>query len=342
MLEAITYGTRLSIDISKRVVKSDTGIFVIFVIWVFSILLYQPSLKRLSLMGLAGFYKTASLSKTASFLIIIILACYLREILLKYTLIMPYPWSNTRLYPCQLLHECNIPCVVWFEDALARYQVPTFVFDLYILVPDINEAAEVLAEKGYTLLEQYQARIGNANVQSAQHRLLPPKDISNEAELDPRRQNTIRPLPSYQEPSRPTAIVLLPASQWNFALPARHHWDLINRSVSFFPELPALVDALIDSFLNTPLEESMLVNHLRGQITYLYTHNPALKESSFARLLKYEHRQYHLDRLSGTSTGTLYFIRRQRVIRDTLRESHHKIRECSATNDIQGPSSEKV
>ncbi|KAF2475535.1 uncharacterized protein BDR25DRAFT_382564 [Lindgomyces ingoldianus] len=46
--------------------------------------------------------------------------------------------SNPRHQPCYILHDHGIPCVVWFEDAVAYYGVPTIVFDLYVLVSDID------------------------------------------------------------------------------------------------------------------------------------------------------------------------------------------------------------
>lgn len=37
-----------------------------------------------------------------------------------------------------------------FEDAIALYGVPTMVFDLHLLVPDLNEATRALMERGWT------------------------------------------------------------------------------------------------------------------------------------------------------------------------------------------------
>lgn len=54
-----------------------------------------------------------------------------------------------RHLPCAILREKGIPCLVWFEDAIAPYGVPTVVFDLHLLVPDIHEAARALFENGW-------------------------------------------------------------------------------------------------------------------------------------------------------------------------------------------------
>jgi hypothetical protein len=53
--------------------------------------------------------------------------------------------------PYTLLRNQGVPCSVWFEDAIARYDVPTVVFDLYLLVPDIDQAAHILCGSGWTI-----------------------------------------------------------------------------------------------------------------------------------------------------------------------------------------------
>lgn len=50
-----------------------------------------------------------------------------------------------------LLHDSNIPCIIWCEDAVGYYGVPTVVFNLHILVPDIHKAAKVLTQRGWHL-----------------------------------------------------------------------------------------------------------------------------------------------------------------------------------------------
>jgi hypothetical protein len=246
-----------------------------------------------------------------------------------------------RFQPCRLLHESQIPCVVWFEDAIAHYGVPTLGFDLYVLVPDIDEAAEALKQRGWTLAEQEQAKIGNAIVESAQHCLIPPKNDSGKAGSD---TGTLSkeppPLPS-KEPSGPTTTVILPAADWNFALPERRQYSSDGSPTAFFPPLPGLLDALIDSSLDAPSDNSMLRGHLACQVSYIYSYTAA-KERSFAEYLKYEHRQYHFDSLSGMTTGTIQFIDHQRTIREALRRGEYQLRECSAARDNEDLFNEKV
>jgi len=51
------------------------------------------------------------------------------------TTITTPPRVNPRFQPIDILRE-NIKSCLWAEDALAFYQVPTVVFELYLLVPD--------------------------------------------------------------------------------------------------------------------------------------------------------------------------------------------------------------
>jgi len=43
----------------------------------------------------------------------------------------------------------RIPCVIWAEDALAHYGVPTVCFDLFLLVHDSAQATKCLTDGGF-------------------------------------------------------------------------------------------------------------------------------------------------------------------------------------------------
>lgn len=231
----------------------------------------------------------------------------------------------SRFQPYYSLLEAAIPCVVWCEDAIAHYSVPTVVFKLYVLVPNIDEAATVLVQKGWTLSESSQTTFGNASLNSPHRCLTPP--------IDPTvKSNTWSPgmgppPPPSRRPPGPTKTVLLPAAEWNFILPS------FDRSqTSLFPPLPELLDALVDKLLDDPLTDSMFWGHLNVLISYLYGYVPILREKSFAEKLKFDHRQFHFDRLSGMSTG-LPFIRHERSIRDALRRGTYQLKDCSADSN---------
>ena len=225
-----------------------------------------------------------------------------------------------RLQPCFALHDSGIPCVVWFEDAIAHYGVPTVLFKLYILVPDIDTAAQELTRRGWVLTPQ-QAKVGNAEVEQAMRHL--------EA-------------PDYErgtEPPGTATTVLLSAADWNYNLPNK--LQIPSNSATFFPPLPYMLDALIDSLLDAPSSNIMLQRHLACQIAYLYAHVPALREPSFAGFLKLEHRQYRSDTLSGMNTGNVKCIAHQHNSRDAIRQGTYELRECSASQDNEDLFTEK-
>jgi hypothetical protein len=238
---------------------------------------------------------------------------------------------NPRHLPCHILHDSNLPCVVWFEDAIANYGVPTVVFDLYILVQDLETAAQVLVKSGWNLVLQEKGEIGNAIIDSPQRRLTPPSQYIRKAELPtshPRTSNFPPPLPDKSLPG-PTTTVLLPAADWNFSLAEVGANDTKPLMYTVFPPLAGLVDALIDSLLDFSSGNAMFRNFLANQITYLYRWAPEQQEKMFAEQLRYEHRQYHLDVLSGMSHGTVPFVAHQRKIREASRQGTHVLQECT-------------
>ncbi|KAL5320348.1 hypothetical protein ACEPPN_011149 [Leptodophora sp. 'Broadleaf-Isolate-01'] len=224
-----------------------------------------------------------------------------------------------RYQPCYILRDKRIPCVMWCEDAIAHYGVPTVVFSLYLLVPNINQAAEALVQSGWHLEDSAHTEIGNAPFRGAHHRLTPAVDA---AQMRPIWTPGMGPppLPS-KEPPGPTTTILLPASEWNYTFPESTR-DII-------PSLPALLDGLIDKLLDDPLTECGFFNHLAVLILYLYDYSPGVKQRSFAEELKYDHRQFHYDLSSGMSSG-LPFIRHERKIRDALRNGTYQLCDCSA------------
>ncbi|KAF1814109.1 hypothetical protein P152DRAFT_465070 [Eremomyces bilateralis CBS 781.70] len=82
--------------------------------------------------------------------------------------------TGARYQPCTVLRDHHIPYVIWFEDALLRYGIPTGIFHLYLLVNNLDEAAEVLIQRLGWTLSSAPARIGSATVDTPQRRLLPP------------------------------------------------------------------------------------------------------------------------------------------------------------------------
>ncbi|QRD84892.1 hypothetical protein F9C07_9146 [Aspergillus flavus] len=147
--------------------------------------------------------------------------------------------GEPRYKPCQVFSFHQIPHAIWFEDALVHYGVPTVVFDLYILVPDIDVAADLLAKAGWTFDMQKPHLIGNAKVDLVtfpQQRLISPDGV--------------------------TRTVLLPAADWKYPLAAdtRLEFAPLEDGSSHqvpFPPLAGLLDALIESWLDLPSDDAI-------------------------------------------------------------------------------------
>lgn len=226
--------------------------------------------------------------------------------------------ARPRHEPCLVLQEAGIPCVVWFEDAIGHYGVPTVVFDLHLLVPDIDAAAEVLLKNGWTYDEE----------QSAEYHFLRQYPDFRRCRLNPPSTDEAPklrpwpPLPPSKDPTGSATAVLLPAPDWN--LPSEKL--LLTRG--FIPLLPDLTNGLIESLLDSE-DSPGIEDHISVHIAYLYDHVPVLKERSFASSLAYENRQFHHDILSGLETGTRRFLAHERRVRKELRKGERQLQECS-------------
>ncbi|KAL4908143.1 hypothetical protein BDW74DRAFT_146923 [Aspergillus multicolor] len=228
-----------------------------------------------------------------------------------------------RYDPCFILGDNKVPYAVWFEDAVLLYGVPTVVFDLYILVLDLNISAEYLVNAGWALDTKSLHQIGNSEVDTPQVALL--------------------------SPDGETKTVLLLASDWKFSLAVNSTLERVfltlaamvdgvrmterlpDKRVSF-PTLPGLLDALIESWLDGPGYCDTL-QHLAVMLNYLYEYAPALKEVSFVDQLRYEHRQFHYDVLSGMDSSTFLFREYERKIRDALLRGQYGLQRCSAPDN---------
>jgi hypothetical protein len=211
---------------------------------------------------------------------------------------------------------------LWFEDAIAYYGVPTVVFDVFLLVSDIDEAAAVLTESGWDppptrMSDRY--HFLNKPPPLRCRRLVPPDAEAGDATASRPSQ------PAFYNPHRPTVTVLLPAADWDFS-PEKL---LQSSQNTFIPPLSALVDLLIGVLLDLP-DRSLVQGHVSMQLSYLYGHVKQVNENSFADQLHYEHRQFHFDCLAGMAMGTIPFIVHERAIRDSLRRGGHELRDCSA------------
>jgi hypothetical protein len=184
------------------------------------------------------------------------------------------------------------------------------VFDVHVLVPDIDEAASVLIERGWIDAGPPTNIYHFLTGPFPQRRLKPPAPETTQ-EPDTDQPNNYTP--------KLTTTVLLPASNWNVPID-----NLRPRSPDeFVPPLPILLDAMIDSLLDSP-DDCALRSHLVVLVGYLYTYCKTLKTQDFAKNLRLDHRQYHYDVLSKPGRGTIPFLREQRQIRAEIREGKRR------------------
>lgn len=128
--------------------------------------------------------------------------------------LMMEDYSDLRLYPCFLLHDRKIPCCVWLEDAVKYHGTNTVLFNMHILVTNLDSAAQVLTEKGWSLVERDPSRWDIGVAAKPNRRLVPPQDIISRHNFD-----TSQPLPPPSQKLGPATTILLQAEDWNFTLP---------------------------------------------------------------------------------------------------------------------------
>lgn len=207
---------------------------------------------------------------------------------------------------------------MWFEDALGSYGVNTVVFDLHIVVSNIESAAAVLLQQGWA---PYQTRKNDCysflwNSDALPYRsLLPPDWVGEEVAPWP-------PLPrSQQPPERQPVTVLLSSAFWE--VPS----DLPLQG-SLNPPLSTIADSLIARLLDSD-DGGRLQRHLAMQVSGMYDYVDQVKQHSFADSLSHVHRQFHLDACGGENVTTIPGIKRQREKVDALL---HGAQDPQATN----------
>ncbi|KAJ5836681.1 hypothetical protein N7447_002707 [Penicillium robsamsonii] len=118
----------------------------------------------------------------------------------------------------------------------------TIMFNLYLLVSNLDKAAELLIKAGWVIDSQGPRKTRNAKVELLQKPLV--------------------------APTSQTIIVLLPAEEWKFPLipdPPSDDTPLVAVSLDenrHIPPLPGFLDALVESWLDWPSDDAMLLLHL--------------------------------------------------------------------------------
>ena len=215
-----------------------------------------------------------------------------------------------RYAPCQTLHEHGVAYTCWFEDAVIHHGVPTALFDLYLLVSDIDAAAQVLLDNGWA----------------------PPEGRYKDRFCFHSRKE-FKPFRRLAHPTQPDLhTFIMKAADWGFPAALLDAGRLEccdscsdcvypHTTPAFFPRLADLMDALIDSILDLDAEYvgGRVSDHLVVMLTYLYEYVPALKKNTFADQLAYEHRQMHYD-MKAIYCFSLRFIAHEREVRQQIRD----------------------
>jgi hypothetical protein len=167
-----------------------------------------------------------------------------------------------RYQACVTLHQNDIAYVVWFEDALWYYQVPTAAFYLYLLVSDLDRATDVLVSSGWTLDMLSRSKIAHIDVSTAQHRLsLPQPQAQMPIEIHITPPSSIPQAPVYDQ------IVLLLATDWYFDLASNGTATIV--SSVHLPRLPILLDCLIKALLEEHSDKAPIQGYIACQVAYL-------------------------------------------------------------------------
>lgn len=223
-----------------------------------------------------------------------------------------------RIEPCEVLRRDGLASVLWLEDAIANYNVPTVVFQLHLLVSNPNDAAKSLRLAGWTDVET-NAQIGlfGINFHHIQCIYLDPPTMEEEHETTPGL-----PPPVRKGPPPATRTVLLSAQDCN--APIEPLLSGNPPQCDTIPPLWFLVDGLISGVLDAPAE-SRLEKRLALQLVYLYSHCNEMRSPKLIEQLRLENRQFHIDALTGPSVGKAPLIAWNRRIRRQLQDGTRQL-----------------
>ncbi|KAL2131010.1 hypothetical protein VTI74DRAFT_5669 [Chaetomium olivicolor] len=188
-----------------------------------------------------------------------------------------------RYTACELLYKAGIPAAIWLEDALSYHGVPTLVFDLFLLVPDVDAAAQVLVRSGY---KRGQLSLGLRAIRQFDNLYTPPQTTSTTHED--------------HDSVAGANVVLLPAKEWFHQLPAT-----AEAMTDWFPTLHQLLTTLIRKWLSLEEQEEDLRLRIVIFIDYIYSYVDAVKAPGFELQLPREYRVFHSDQLQGINTEYL-------------------------------------
>lgn len=227
--------------------------------------------------------------------------------------------ENSRFLPCRILYEAGVPCVIWGEDALTAYDIPTIVFDLFLLVHDPESAALVLASHGF-----------NRTTPSPRFYDIPQMSdhVPRLAHIPTRTIYDIVDLPKADDVKAP-GVILLPAKYWCYNLP-----QTVDEVDNFIPPLSTLLNTLINVWIDLPDNDALLREHIATHIGYFYLYNQDIRKPDFENELTIENRQVHFELLRGNDSPYVFLTTKKcqehhRNIRNQIRPGRYEPRKAT-------------
>jgi hypothetical protein len=203
----------------------------------------------------------------------------------------------------------GISCAVWGEDALWHYGVRTVYFDLFLLVEDLEAAAQCLEHAGYSRA-----------MANSRYKFIP------ELHVLPRfTKGKLNP----DEGDAATYVALLRAQQCSYSLP------LANISQELIPPLPALVDSIIDAWLDATATDYGM--HLTTHLSYLHDYCSKARDPLFIAQLKPEHRDFY-----RRSVSPRHYGRKREMEKCTRFLSYRNLDTARSLKKIKSPKIQRI
>jgi hypothetical protein len=188
---------------------------------------------------------------------------------------------------CRVLSASRIPSYMWGEHALACYGVPTFLFDVFLLVDDPEAAAQVLLAWGLVRTKPNPRFNRISEIQQAPRLAVPTSCLENAGNIA--RQSKKEELPDAEDEDHP-GWILLRADDWPDNM-------LVFASRSYIPPLSIYLNCLISTYMETFDIERRC--RIACHITYFYSYIEEVKTDDFSKKISLENRQFHFDRLTS-------------------------------------------
>ncbi|KAI9041982.1 uncharacterized protein KD926_006319 [Aspergillus affinis] len=189
---------------------------------------------------------------------------------------------------CILLRQAGIPCKIWGNDTQPFPGVLTDVADLYILVPDPEQAVQVLKDNAYIPTSPAPALERIPEFRNA------PRLVSPVPALLPALGAMCSPLSEWRISTYPGLVffdvLLLPAAEWGYCLAGN-----VSGLRQLIPRLHEHFDCTVEKWLGLPDDKAKLRKHLGTIIACEFEKSDEFRTRYFRNQVRKEHRQLLFD-----------------------------------------------